>query len=90
MSEERYNEIWNEVVLRTGLWLENSTFEKMTVGQSMMRFEMAIGLDGYPFAKESWMTNDQFNKFLNEGEFDDPNYDFIITNIFHQLQKLTK
>jgi len=47
MEEKRKTEITNEIQRRIGEWLKYSTFEEFTVQGSFMRFEMAIGLNGY-------------------------------------------
>ena len=46
---------------------------------------MAIGLFGYPFEKEYWMSKNQFNQFVTEEEFDS-NEVSIILNILFQNQ----
>jgi len=89
MTKERYEEIALEVNRRLNLWLDNTTFEKMTVGYSKLRFEMAIGLGGYPFEKESWMDKDDFNPFVTDEEFCHPMCDYIIGSMFNNLMKHT-
>jgi hypothetical protein len=82
MQEKRKEEITNEIQRRLSEWLKYSTFEEFTVQGSLMRFEMAIGLNGYPFAKEEWMKNKKFNKFITNTEFYSDEYNKIINNIF--------
>lgn len=92
MTRERYEEIVIETNRRLNLWLDNSTFEEMTVQYSKMRFEMALGLNGYPFEKESWMDKKDFDKFITDEEFENYLYDHIINEFFDglmsQLDKL--
>lgn len=87
MTQERYEEICWEVHRRLNLWLDNSTFEEMTVGYSKMRFHMAIGLGGYPFEKESWMDKEDFKPFVTDEEFYHPMCDYIVDYMFDNLMK---
>jgi len=87
MKEERYQEICREVHRRLQLWLDNSTFEKMTVQYSRMRFHMAIGLGGYPFMPEAWMTEKESKAFVTDEEFDNPICDQIVDSFFDNLLK---
>jgi hypothetical protein len=80
MTEKRYNEIKAEAERRLKLWLEHSTFDEMSVYGSMIRFNMSLGLLGYPFEKEPWMEN--FNKFITEEEFNSQEYDEIVSELF--------
>jgi hypothetical protein len=86
ISKERLLEIENEAKRRLDLWLQNTTFEEMTVGFSMVRFNMALGLlNGYPFQKEKWMTD--FDSFVTEDEWSKPEYDNIMNNLFYEALK---
>jgi hypothetical protein len=83
IQENRKKEIWAEAQKRIKLWLENSSFDQMTVHGSMMRFDMALGLNGgYPFEKEEWMKEEDFNDFITDEEFYDPDYDNMIHELF--------
>ena len=84
MTQRRYNDIKTEAVRRLELWLSNSSFDEMSVGGSLMRFNMSLGLLGYPFEKEKWMID--FNKFITEDEFDSEQYDEITYNLFKIAQ----
>jgi hypothetical protein len=84
MTQKRYNQIKTEAVRRLELWLLNSSFDEMSVGGSLMRFNMSLGLLGYPFEKEKWMID--FNKFITEDEFDSEQYDEITYNLFKIAQ----
>jgi hypothetical protein len=84
MTQKRYNKIKTEAVRRLELWLLNSSFDEMSVGGSLMRFNMSLGLLGYPFEKEKWMID--FNKFITEDEFDSEQYDEITYNLFKIAQ----
>ena len=56
----------------------------MTVYGSFIRFNMAIGLlGGYPFEKEEWMDEDDFEGFVTEAEFDSIDYDLILQDLFN-------
>jgi len=85
MTNERYEQIVYEVKRRVDLWLDNSSFEEMTVQYSRMRFHMAIGLGGYPFEKESWMNKNDFNAFVTDDEFHHPLCDHIVDQFFNLL-----
>ena len=82
MEKSRYNEIKEEAERRVKLWVENSSFDEMTVGGSRLRFNMGIGAMGYPFEKEEWMAEDGFKSFITEEEFDSPQYDEIVDELF--------
>lgn len=83
IQENRKKEIWAEAQKRIKLWLENGTFDEMTVYGSMMRFDMALGLSGgYPFQREEWMKEGDFNGFITDDEFNDPDYDTMIFELF--------
>jgi hypothetical protein len=84
MKYERTLEIKNEAERRLNEWLKNSSFEEMTSNGSKIRFDMALGLmRGYPFKKEEWMKND-FRGFVTEEEFNDPDYDLLIDELFEK------
>ena len=87
MTEERYKEIALEVHRRLNLWLDHKTFEEMTVSYSRMRFHMAIGLGGYPFRPESWMTDKESKPFVTDEEFDNTICDQIVDYFFNGLMK---
>jgi hypothetical protein len=80
MTQKRYNQIKSEAVRRLELWIQHSSFDEMSIGGSLMRFNMSLGLLGYPFEKEKWMID--FNKFITEDEFDSEQYDEITYNLF--------
>jgi hypothetical protein len=87
MEEKRKTEITNEIERRISEWLKYATFEEFTVQGSFIRFEMAIGLNGYPFVKEKWMKNKNFNKFISHKEFYSNEYNKIINDIFELNNK---
>lgn len=83
MTEERKQEIEQEAKRRAKLWLSNTSFNKMTVNGSLIRFDMALGLfGGYPFQKEDWMEKGDFEGFVTQDEFDSVEYDAIILRLF--------
>ena len=84
MDYTRSLEIKNEAERRLNEWLKNSSIEQMTHMGSKLTFNMSLGLlDGYPFKKHKWMEDD-FNGFITLDEFDDPEYDFIIDELFEK------
>ena len=88
MNKIRVNEIKLEAKNRLNLWLKNSSFEEMTLNFSQIRFEMAIGLFGYPFEKEYWMGKNEFNQFVTEQEFDSNEVSIILNKLFqNQIKK---
>ena len=88
MNKIRINEIKLEAKNRLNLWLKNSSFEEMTLNISQIRFEMAIGLFGYPFEKEYWMSKNEFNQFVTEEEFDSNEVSIILNKLFqNQIKK---
>jgi len=83
MDKNRKEEILYELVNRTNQWLDNSDFEEFTCNGSLMRFEMALGMLGYPFLKkEPWMGQNDFNTFISEDEFEDEDYNYMLSEIF--------
>jgi hypothetical protein len=90
MTIERLNEIKLEAKKRLNKWLSYSTFEDMTLNFSQIRFEMAIGLFGYPFEKEYWMGKNDFNKFVTEEEFDSIEVSIILNKLFKNQINKTK
>jgi hypothetical protein len=86
MTQNRKKQIKAEAQKRLNQWLKHSTFNKMTVHGSYIRFNMALGLNGYPFAKEKWMQKDEFNNFITDDEFDSIEYDEMITELFYLAQ----
>jgi len=91
MNQQRKIDIKSEAQKRLKLWLENTSFEKMTIGGSLMRFEMALGLfGGYPFEKEKWMDKNDFNGFLTEEEFYSVDYVLIINELFENAKDVEK
>ncbi len=88
ISEERILEIYIEAKRRMNLWLSHSTFDEMSVMGSKLRFDMALGLHGgYAFDQPEWMKDEAFNDFVSESEFDSPQYEEIINQLFNQAQE---
>ena len=91
METQRIKEIKTEATKRLNEWLKYSTFEEMGVSGSMLRFEMSLGLDGYPFKKEKWMDKSSFNKFLKGEELWSMEYNNIVSELFEiELNKTNK
>lgn len=83
MTNKRQEKIKTEAERRLNEWLQNSSFDEMTVGGSRMRFDMALGLmGGYPFNKPKWMKNKKFNSFVTENEFKSQQYENIILELY--------
>ena len=86
MNDERLKEIEAEAKRRLDLWLKNSSFERMSAGGSRLRFDMSLGLIGFPFIKEDWMID--FNVFVTDNEFNSEQYyDKIINKLFNDAFK---
>ena len=87
METKRKLEIEKEGQKRLNLWMEQVSFNEMTVHGSLIRFNMALGLlGGYPFVTEDWMNKDDFGGFVTEDEFYDPSYDKIIVKLFNSKE----
>lgn len=87
MTDKRKEEIKKESKRRLDEWLGNSTFDEMTLGGSLIRFNMAIGLIGCPFRDEhKWMKGKNFKRFVTDEEFDSKEYDEIILELFELAQ----
>lgn len=91
MNQQRKIDIKSEAQKRLNLWLQNTSFEKMTIDGSLVRFEMALGLfEGYPFEKEKWMHKNDFNGFVTEEEFYSVDYVLIINELFENAKDVEK
>lgn len=90
MTEKRKQQITDEVNRRVNLWLTNSTWNEMTCHGSYIRFNMSVGMRGYPFAKEEWMEKNDFKKFITEEEDDSEFYNDLMSDIFYQSQSLNQ
>jgi len=88
MNEQRKNEIREEAERRVKLWVENTSFAEMTVNGSFVRFNMAVGALGYPFHYRDWMNADDFKSFVSTEEFETPEYDDIIRDLFDKYYDL--
>ena len=87
METKRKLEIEKEGQKRLDLWMEQVSFNEMTVHGSLMRFNMALGLlGGYPFVTEDWMNKADFGSFVSDAEFDDLDYDKIIVKLFNSKE----
>jgi hypothetical protein len=90
MTTKRQETIRTEAQRRLNEWLENSTFDEMSVGGSKMRFDMSLGLfQGYPFIKPDWMKTKKFNCFVSEEELNSKEYDVIIDQLFNSQLDLS-
>jgi hypothetical protein len=90
MTTKRQEKIRTEAQRRLNEWLENSTFDEMSVGGSKMRFDMSLGLfQGYPFIKPDWMKTKKFNGFVSEEELNSKEYDVIIDQLFNSQLDLS-
>ena len=82
----RKKEIKKEAKRRLNLWLKHSTFDEMTCYGSYIRFQMALGMAGYPFIPEPWMDHD-YDRFIWDYEFNSKDFDLIIEELFAEAQK---
>jgi hypothetical protein len=90
MNIERKEEIKQESKRRLNEWLKNSTFNKMSVYGSFIRFNMSIGLNGYPFEKPEWMKDKKFDKFITDEEFHSVDYNKIMYGLFELAQSKSR
>ena len=81
MTEKRLVKIKHEAIRRLNLWFIYSDFDEMCLG-SRLKFEMQLGLFGYPFAKEEWMKNQNYNKFITLNESNSNDYNDFINKLF--------
>ena len=84
MNNQRFKEIEVEAQKRLDLWLQHSSFDEMSVCGSYMRFDMSLGLLGYPLKKEGWMNESDFNVFVTDKEFNSPQYNEIVKKLFNK------
>jgi len=87
MTEKRKQEITDEVKRRVNLWLTNTDWNQMTCYGSYIRFNMSVGMRGYPFKKEVWMDKNDFKKFITEEEDDSDFFNELMTDIFYDSKK---
>ena len=86
MTEKRYNEILNEAKRRFLLVRE---FVPVNEWQSSaLKFEMELGLYGYPFKRPMWMRGEKYIKFVTWKEFLSDQYTEIIEKVFEVQQKI--
>ena len=83
MTKKRYIEIYNEAYRRMNLWLSNVSFDDMTIYGSKLRFEIALGLMGYPFELEKWMDKNDFKAFITLEEYESNEMDIIAQELFY-------
>ena len=86
MEQKRKKEIQEEAKRRLNLWLQHSSFNEMSCHGSYIRFNMSIGLAGYPFEEEEWMKGQSFNNFITDEEFETIEYDDIMSELFWLAQ----
>lgn len=82
MTIKRRAEIRAEAMRRRDLWIKNEGWDKMTCGGSALRFEMSLGLAGYPFEKKPWMNKEDYCRFVSDVEIFTTDYDLIIKELF--------
>lgn len=82
ISNKRKIAIRQEAERRLNLWLQNSSFNEMSLEGSFMRFVMSLGVIGYPFDKKEWMDKDDFKRFVTDAEFDSQDCDDIFMDLF--------
>lgn len=87
MTSKRKEQIRQEIHRRIDEWLKHSTFEEMSFGYSLMRFDMSLGLMGYPFKKPEWMKGKNFNRFLRSSEDNNLEIDEMIKEFYNDLYK---
>ena len=88
MEAQRLQEIKEEAIRRVNLWVENSSFDHMTVGGSFIRFNMGVAAAGYPFEPEDWMNPEDFKRFITDEEFDSPEYDNLMEELFREYYQV--
>lgn len=88
MTTEREKEVREEAERRIKLWVKNASFAEMTVNGSLLRFNMAIGGIGYPLEPENWMTSEETVRFITDKEFESPEYDEMVLELFKKYYDL--
>ena len=88
ITPQRLLEIETEARRRISLWMQHSNFNEMTVYGSMIRFNMSVGLIGYPFEKETWMEG--FNKFITDDEYESDDYDNLMVSLYYEQQRINE
>jgi hypothetical protein len=87
MTEKRKQEITDEVKRRVNLWLTNTDWNEMTCYGSYIRFNMSVGMRGYPFEKEEWMNKNDFKNFITDKEDESDFFNELMTDMFYHSQK---
>lgn len=62
--------------------LESQSFDEMTVGGSKLRFDMAMAIDGYPFALPDSANQADYERLLTTEEYMSGRYDDVIDAVF--------
>ena len=83
MTEKRLQKIRDEAIRRLNLWFIFSDFDQMCLG-SRLKFEMQLGLTGYPFVKKAWMKNQNYNMFITLDESNSNDYNDFINKLFNK------
>lgn len=86
MTEKRKQQITDEVKRRINLWLTHTDWNEMTCYGSYIRFNMSVGMRGYPFGKEEWMDKNDFKKFITDEEDDSDFYNELMSDMFYESQ----
>lgn len=85
MTKERQNEIKQEAERRTKLWLEHTTFDRMTFYGSFSLFNELLALhnDGV-VTLEPGMDSNDFKNFVTEEEFHSKEYETALREVFYE------
>jgi hypothetical protein len=79
--------IVDELIRRTNLIIENSEERDIGTGMSgsFIRFGMALGTMGYPFADSpKWLGDDDKTQFMTSEEYGGTTYDPVMNELFEK------
>jgi hypothetical protein len=88
MDKKQFKKALEERLARR---LQSETFDKITVGGSKMRFDMAMAINGYPFELPEGANEEYYSSLLTEQQYMSGQFDGIIDEVFlKRLKNLRK
>lgn len=93
MTQKRKKQIKEELEKRLAIWLEKTNFEKLSFFGSKLIFEMslgAVGLGHVPKENTNLIDKNDFQRFITDEEFNSPEYNEIINELFEKAYETSK
>ena len=93
MTQKRKKQIKEELEKRLAIWLEKTNFEKLSFFGSKLIFEMSLGPIGLGqvFEENRKLIDEKdFQRFITDEEFNSPEYNEIINELFKKAYEASK